>query len=95
MAYSRVQVDCQNREVKIFVLSPEEEAIFNAEKEERRQRDILEQKKTAKRLLVLRLAELREMKQNRDIFDDADLAEKQAEIDALKSRLTLGNPQTV
>lgn len=87
----RIEIDCQTGEVKIFALSPEEETELVKEKEANRQREIAEQKKSAKRLLIKALAELREMKQNRDVFDDADLIEKQGEIDALKSRLTSGN----
>lgn len=79
----RVEIDCQSREVKIFALSTEEEA----EQQARQQKIALEEKKITKRLLVKLLGELREMEQNMDIFNDDDLAEKEAEIAKLKKSL--------
>jgi hypothetical protein len=83
----RVEIDCQTKQVVIFELSPDEVAAITIERQQNEQREVMEQHKVNKRLVVGKLAELREMKQNRDVFDTEDIAGAQAEIDKLKSRL--------
>jgi hypothetical protein len=83
----RVEIDCQTKQVVIFELSSDEIEAITVERQQNEQRELIEQRKANKRLIIGKLAELREMKQNRDIFDEGDIAGLQAEIDELKSRL--------
>ena len=84
----KVIVDCQTGQVEIVDLSPKEESDRLAEIEEGKQQRIIEHRVEVKRQLAKELAELREMKQNRTLFDDTDIAEKQAEVDKLQAKLT-------
>lgn len=83
----KVEISCRSRRPVYTNLSPEEEIDRLQEIEREKTRQAVEVRKTLKRQLLVALTELREMRQNRDIFSDEDLAEKQAEIDKLKARL--------
>jgi len=79
----KVILDCQTGKVEYVDLSSKEESDRLAEIELARQQGIIQRRLEVKRLLVKELAELREMRQNRTLFDDTDIAEKQAEVDRL------------
>jgi hypothetical protein len=83
----RVIIDCHKKEEIWRDLTAQEEAARLAEIQlaivEKGEQD----KRTNKAQLIKALAELREMKQNRGVFSDADIDEKQSEVDALKNRL--------
>jgi hypothetical protein len=83
----RVEIDCQTKQVTIVELSPDEVDAVTVERQQNEQRELIEQRKANKQQIIGKLVELREMKQNRDIFDEGDIAGLQAEIDELKSRL--------
>jgi len=83
----RVVINCQTGQVEVIELSAKEESDRLAEIELGRQQADIQRRVEVKRLLVKELAELREMKQNRTLFDDADIAEKQAEVDRLQAEL--------
>lgn len=83
----QVIIDCLTKQVTVVELTPDEVALNEADRQRNLQRELIEQRKMNKRLIVSKLAELCEMKQNRDIFDTEDIAELQGEIDELKSRL--------
>jgi len=83
----RVVIDCQTGQVEVVELSPKEESDRLAEIELGRQQADIQHRIEVKRLLIRELAELREMKQNRTLFDDTDIAEKQAEVDRLQTEL--------
>lgn len=83
----KVEISCRSRRPVYTNLSPEEEIDRLQEIEREKTRQAVEVRKTLKRQLLVALTELREMRQSRDVFDDDDLAEKQAEIDKLKARL--------
>jgi len=84
----RVVINCQTGQSEVIELSPKEESDRLAEIELSRQQEIIRRRLEIKRLLVKELAELREMRQNRTLFDDTDVAEKQAEVDRLTLDVT-------
>jgi len=84
----RVVIDCQTGLTEVVELSPKEESDRLAEIELGRQQADIQHRIEVKRLLAKELAELREMKQNRTLFDDADIAGKQAEVDRLTLDVT-------
>lgn len=84
----RLVIDCQSGNREYIELSKEEEDGHLAEAALRLEQARAEAKRAVKRQLVSDLAELREMRQNRDIFSDEDMAEKQARIDELKGKLS-------
>ena len=88
----KVIVNCQTGQVDVIELSAMEESDRLAEIEEGKQQRIIEHRVEVKRQLIKELTELREMKQNRTLFDDTDIADKQVEVDKLQAKLTsLGN----
>jgi len=80
-------INCQTGQAEVSELSPKEESDRLAEIELGRQQAVIQRRIEVKRLLVKELVELREMKQNRTLFDDADITEKQAEVDRLQTEL--------
>jgi len=84
-------INCQTGQAEVVRLNPEEEFERVRESELAKQLAEIQRRIEVKRLLVRELVELREMKQNRTLFDDTDIAEKQAEVDRLTSRLMAGN----
>jgi len=83
----RVIINCQTGQAEFVELSAKEESDRLAEIELGRQQADIQHRIEVKRLLIKELVELREMKQNRTLFDDADIAEKQAEVDRLQAEL--------
>lgn len=83
----QVIIDCLTKRVTVVELTSDEVAFNEADRQHNLQRELIEQRKVNKRLIIGKLAELREMKQNRDIFDTEDIMGLQGEIDELKSRL--------
>lgn len=78
-------IDCQSGKATIKDFTPEEEAarleyITDAERLQK-----IQSKIELKRFLVKALTELREMKANQGIFTDEDIAEKQVEVDSLRT----------
>lgn len=84
---NRVIIDCQTNQTIIEELTPEEEAKRLEEIVGRVRQDKARRREQLKRQLAGELAELREMQQQRQIFDDGDISEKQAQVDALKIEL--------
>lgn len=80
----KVIIDCQYAKAEYVELTTEEEAARLAEIAAALEQGMKDKIKRDKRQLITALAELREMKQNKDVFTDADIAEKQAEVDALR-----------
>lgn len=68
-------------------LTPAEEAARLAESAQEEVRLTNEARKEVKRKLLMTLLEIREMRQNRDVYTDEDIAGKQAEIDGLRGKL--------
>lgn len=83
----QVIIDCQTKKTITVELSQVEIEVNEEARRVGVQRELIEQRKVNKKLLVSKFAELREMKQNRDVFSDEDIAELQAEIDTLKGKL--------
>lgn len=83
----KVIVDCQHGVVEVLPLTPQEEEVRLAEIQEAIREAKKDKDKESKRQLLTMLAELREMKQNKDVFTDEDVAEKEAEIDRVKNLL--------
>lgn len=83
----QVIIDCQTKHVTVIDLSQEEIDTVIADRQQNAIREVIEQRKAKKRLIISKLAELREMRQNRDIFDEGDITELQAEIDTLRGKL--------
>lgn len=83
----KLVINCQYAKVEYVELTPEEEAVRLAEIQAVIEQETKDRNKQVKRQLVTALAELREMRQNRDVFTDEDIAEKQAEVDALQGRM--------
>jgi len=83
----RVVIDCQTGQTEVIRLNPEEE--FERVKESERSKELAEIQRRVelKRQLIKELVELREMKLNRTLFNDTDIAEKQAEVDRLQAEL--------
>lgn len=86
----KVIIDCRTKEVSYVELGADEEAERLQEIEQNQIRRKAEEKKGGKRDLARAMAELREMRQNRDIFDDEDIEEKQEEVDRLKRVVVAG-----
>lgn len=84
----KLVVDCLYGKTEYIDLTPEEEAIRLAEIQAALEQVEKDKVKQGKRQLITALAELREMKQNKDVFTDEDIAEKEAEADALKATAT-------
>lgn len=80
-------INCQTGQAEVVDLLPKEETDRLAEIELGRQQRIIERRVEAKKMLLKELVELREMKQNRTLFDDTDIAEKQVEVDRLQAEL--------
>jgi len=78
----RVVIDCQTGQVEVIKLSIEEESNRISETEQAKELIEIQRKVEVKQQLVRELAELREMKLNRLVFTDEDIAEKQAEVDS-------------
>lgn len=85
----RVIVDCREGTAQVVALSVEEEAAHLAEIETIQERIKRDKVKAAKQELLKALVELREMKQNKDVFADEDIVEKEAEVDALRAKVYL------
>lgn len=83
----KVIVDCQHGVVEVLPLTLQEEEVRLAEIQEAIREAKKDKDKESKRQLLTMLAELREMKQNKDVFTDEDVAEKEAEIDRVKNLL--------
>jgi len=83
----RLVINCQTYRQIVEDLTPEEETARLAEIAEYQRRQRAQRQGELKRLLANELVELREMQQNRQIFDDADITEKQIRIDELKDEL--------
>ena len=80
----RLIIDCSKKEEVWQDLTPQEESVRVAEIQAA-QLELDRQKVKDKRKAFLRAStELREMRQNRDVFSDAEIAEKQAELDGLR-----------
>lgn len=80
-------VDCSGGRIEYVELTTEEEAARLAEIAAALEQGTKDKLKRDKHQLVTALTELREMKQNKDVFTDADIAEKEAEVDALKGSI--------
>lgn len=80
----RVTIDCMTgKEIRVRLSAQEESARLTESQEMREETD--RQKVKEKRKAFLRTSlELREMKLNPLIFSVSDIAEKQAELDALR-----------
>lgn len=83
----RLEIDCQNGQKTWIDLALKEETILENERQSNVQKALLENKLVTKRNLVQALLELREIRQNQDIFSNDDIAEKQSEINKLKEKL--------
>jgi hypothetical protein len=83
----RLIIDCAKKEEVWQDLTAQEEAARLTESQVAIDNEIAEGKKRSKTQLIKALMELREMRQNRDVFTDVDIGEKQAEIDELKTKV--------
>lgn len=79
----RVTIDLQTGQAVYLDMTLQEEADHIAQGQARQLGDRTRGKKEAKQAVGKLLAELREMKQNRQIFSQQDLDDKQVEIDEL------------
>lgn len=80
----RLIIDCEKKEEIWRDLTPQEEAARLAEIQAI-ELELDKQKVKDKRKAFLRVSlELREMRQNRDVFSDAEIAERQGELDSLR-----------
>lgn len=80
----RLIIDCEKKQEIWRDLTPQEEAARLAEIEAM-QLELERQRVEGRRKAFLRTSlELREMRQNRDVFSDVEIAEKQAELDGLR-----------
>lgn len=77
------KVIIEGGKVSYVNLTAQEEVDLLAEIATRKADEKVRSKKEAKRAVGKLMAELREMKQNRQIFSQQDLDEKQVEIDSL------------
>lgn len=83
----RIEIDCQTKQAVTINLTQAEIDAVNTERQGNIQKETAEIKRQAKKLVVAKLAELREMRQNRDIFSNEDIDNLQLEIDELKGKL--------
>lgn len=81
----KVILDCKTQEVAYVDLSKPEELERLRETKEAEDRARMEVKLLAKKQLATNLAELREMKELKDVFTAEDIEAKQAEVDSLKA----------
>ena len=80
----RLIIDCYKKEEAWQNLTAQEEAVRLAEIQAT-QLELDRQKVKDKHRAFLRVSiELREMKQNKDVFTDIEIAEKQIELDSLR-----------
>lgn len=80
----RLIIDCNGKEEVWQELTPVEETVRLAEIQAAKN-EVNNQRIKEKHRAFLRVSlELREMRQNRDVFSDINIAEKQAELDGLR-----------
>lgn len=79
----QVIIDLRTGQVSYVELTAQEEADHVQQGNARKLEEKVRGKKEAKQAVGKLMAELREMKQNRQIFSQQDLDEKQVEIDGL------------
>lgn len=84
----KLEISCRSGRGTYTDLSPAEETDRLQEIDREKTRQAVEGTKAVKQRLAKVLAELREMKQNKDVFDDEDISEKQGEVDGLKAQLS-------
>lgn len=83
----RITIDCQTKRTIVEDLTLEEETARLEEIAMSERQAAVRQRAELKRQLAGELAELREMREERRVFDDGDIVEKQAAVDALRAEL--------
>ena len=84
------KVTVDGNQVSYIDLTAQEEQDLLADIATRQADEKTRGRKEAKRVIIGKLTELREMKQNRQIFSQQDLDEKQVEIDDLLAIMLSG-----
>ncbi len=80
----KLVVDCSGGKIEYIELTPDEESQRLVEIQAGLDKAEKDRIKNDKQRLLTALVELREMKLNKDVFTDEDVAEKEFEVSALQ-----------